>query len=144
MSITRIYSIMLLIIFLTACGAPDSELIDEDLTLNDQIDILIEADQYEAALSRLSEADREDPEVLLLLEKTHLNYALHSMNTFDQTEMRTRMNNALIQFTEVLRINPNNIVAREQIEQILAIYQTFPNRAPDPGVMEGLSEFGYD
>jgi hypothetical protein len=115
-----------------------------NLTLSDQINNMIDADQYEVALNRLSEEDRTDPEVLLLLEKTHLNYALHSMTTFDQTEMRTRMNNALVQFTEVLRINPNNIVAREQIEQILAIYQTFPNRAPDPEVMEGLREFGYE
>lgn len=144
MSITRVFTLLLLTIFLAACSSPESEFINDDLPLGDQIDLMIEADQYEAALNRLSQEDRDDPEVLLQLEKTHLNYALHSMTTFDQTEMRTRMNNALAQFTEVLRINPNNIVAREQIEQILAIYQTFPNRAPDPAVMEGLREFGYE
>ena len=37
------------------------------------------------------------------------------MNTFDQTEMRTRMNNALSQFTEVLKINPDNSAASGNI-----------------------------
>jgi len=144
MYITRILSILLLSYLLSACSSPDSELIDENLPLNDQIDLLIDANEYEIALNRLSVEDRNDPEVLRMYEKTHLNFALHSMNTFDQTEMRTRMNNALHHFTEVLRINPDNIVAREQIEQILTIYQTIPNRSPDPEIMEGLSEFGYE
>lgn len=135
---------LILIAGLSACSSPENELLDENLSLSDQVDLLIEANQYETALNRLSDEDRTDPEVLRLFEKTHLNYALHSMNTFDQTEMRTRMNNALVQFTEVLRINPNNIVAREQIEQILAIYQTIPNRQPDPEVMAGLREFGFE
>ncbi len=144
MYIPRFFSILFFSLFLAACNSPDSELIDDNLSLNDQIDLLINANEYEAALNRLSGEDRNDPEVLRLFEKTHLNYALHSMNTFDQTEMRTRMNNALHHFTEVLRINPENIVAREQIEQILTIYQTIPNRSPDPEIMEGLREFGYE
>lgn len=140
----KFLTLFITIIGLVACGSPESDLLDENLSLSDQIDVLIEANQYEAALNRLSDEDRTDPEVLRMYEKTHLNYALHSMNTFDQTEMRTRMNNALNQFTEVLRINPNNIVAREQIEQILTIYQTIPNRQPDPEVMAGLREFGFE
>lgn len=140
----KFLSFFILLTAFIACGSPESDLIDENLSLDDQIDVLIEANEYEAALNRLSDEDRSDPEILRLYEKTHLNYALHSMNTFDQTEMRTRMNNALLQFTEVLRINPNNIVAREQIEQILTIYQTIPNRQPDPEVMSGLREFGFE
>ncbi len=140
----KFLTLIITIIGLVACGSPESDLLDENLSLSDQVDILIEANQYEAALNRLSDEDRTDPEVLRMYEKIHLNYALHSMNTFDQTEMRTRMNNALNQFTEVLRINPNNIVAREQIEQILTIYQTIPNRQPDPEVMAGLREFGFE
>jgi hypothetical protein len=70
------------------------------------VDLLIENNEYDTALSLLEGEDRNDPEIATLLEKIHLNYGLHSMNTFDETEMRTRMNNALTQFTEVLRINP--------------------------------------
>lgn len=147
MKLNKYSFIVLITILLGACGSPDngrdSDAIDESLPLQEQIDLLIEMNEYETALTRLSGRDRTDPEIARLLEKTHLNYALHSMTTFDETEMRTRMNNALLHFTEVLRINPNNIVAREQIEQILSIYQTFPNREPDPEVMEGLREFGF-
>ena len=140
----KFLTLFILMTGLVACSSPDSDLFDENLSLSDQIDILIEANEYEVALNRLSDEDRTDPGVLRLYEKTHLNFALHNMNTFDQTEMRTRMNNALHQFTEVLRINSNNIVAREQIEQILSIYQTIPNRQPDPEIMIGLREFGFE
>jgi hypothetical protein len=119
-------------------------MVDENLPLPQQIDRLIEANEYETALELLRNMDTDDSEVRLQLEKTHLNYGLHSMNTFDQTEMRTRMNNALTQFTEVLRINPDNNVAREQIEQIMTIYETIPNRQPEPEVLEGLREVGFN
>lgn len=105
---------------------------------------MIEQNEYEAALELLSAEDQTDSEIQLLREKTHLNYGLHSMTTFDQTEMRTRMNNALSQFTEVLRINPENSVAREQIQQILDIYATIPDRSPQEDVMEGLRDVGFD
>jgi len=132
-------------IFLQSCGGDDSQpAIDEDLTISEQIDLLIENNDYETALNILEEMDQTDPEVQTLREKTHLNYGLHSMSTFDETEMRTRMNNALTQFTEVLRINPDNSVAREQIEQIMGIYATIPNRQPEPEVLEGLREIGFD
>ena len=144
---TLLFSISLLItlsLLFYACGNGSPDIVDEDLPLPQKIDRLIEVNDYETALSLLSGQDREDPEIRLLLEKTHLNYGLHSMNTFDQTEMRTRMNNALTQFTEVLKINPENRVARDQIEQIMAIYATIPNRQPEPDVLEGLREVGFD
>ena len=117
---------------------------DSDLPLDAQVDLLIEQNEYETALNMLAEEDREDEEVARLLEKTHLNYGLYSMNTFDETEMRTRMNNALMQFTEVLKINPDNSVARENIEQIMGIYATIPDRSPEEEVLEGLREVGFD
>lgn len=142
------YKLILLLfafsLWVSACNSSENETIDPDLTLSEQIDLLIERNQYTAALDILLEEDRDDPEIRNLLEKTHLNYGLHSMNTFDQTEMRTRMNNALSQFTEVLRLNPNNVVAREQIGQILSIYDTIPGRDPDPDVLEGLREVGFE
>lgn len=131
-----------LLIVASACGGEDT--FDEDLPIDDQVNMLIEADDYETALTLLENEDRSDPEIRLLLEKTHLNFGLHSMNTFDADEMRTRMNKALVQFTEVLRINPNNAVAREQIEQILAVYDTIPDRGPEEDVLEGLREVGFD
>jgi hypothetical protein len=140
----RILFLSALVFLISACGGSDTEYLDESLPLSEQIDRLIENNRYETALSLLDEEDRNDPEILSLYERTHLNYALHSMNTFDETEMRTRMNRALVQFTEVLRINPQNAVAREQIEQIMMIYATIPDRDPEPEVLEGLREVGFN
>lgn len=137
-----IYVFVLSLIFIS-CGeeSPEQNL---DMSLEDRVNLLIEQNEYEAALEMLSNEDQDDPVITQLREKTHLNYGLHSMNTFDETEMRTRMNNALSQFTEVLRINPDNTVAREQIQQILDIYATIPNRSPEEDVMEGLRDVGFD
>lgn len=138
-------TLILFVLFLQSCSSDDSQpAIDEDLTISEQIDLLIENNDYETALEILEKMDQSDPEIQTLREKTHLNYGLHSMSTFDETEMRTRMNNALTQFTEVLHINPDNSVAREQIEQIMGIYATIPNRQPEPEVLEGLREIGFD
>ena len=138
-------TLILFFLSLQSCSNDDSQpTLDEDLTISVQIDLLIENDDYETALEILEDMDHSDPEIQTLREKTHLNYGLHSMSTFDETEMRTRMNNALTQFTEVLRINPDNSVAREQIEQIMGIYATIPNRQPEPEVLEGLREIGFD
>lgn len=136
-------SLLLVVTFLSSCSNNENQP-DPDLPLDQQIDRLIEENDYETALEILHNEDREDPEVQQLLEKTHLNYGLHSMNTFDAEEMRTRMNNALTQFTEVLKINPDNSVAREQIEQIMGVYATMPDRGPDEEVLEGLREIGFN
>ena len=144
---SRLLSFLLitaLAMFATSCANDETAELDPNMSLYDQIELLIEQDEYESALSVLEEEDREDPEVQRLLEKTHLNYGLNSMNTFDESEMRSRMNNALVQFTEVLRINPNNSVAQEQIDQIMGVYATIPDRSPDEDVLEGLREVGMD
>jgi tetratricopeptide (TPR) repeat protein len=140
----NLFYLFALSLILISCGGEDAPQQNLDMSLEDRVNLMIEQNEYEAALELLSEKDQTDPEIALLREKTHLNYGLHSMTTFDQTEMRTRMNNALSQFTEVLRINPDNSVAREQIQQILDIYATIPDRSPEEDVMEGLRDVGFD
>jgi tetratricopeptide (TPR) repeat protein len=140
----KIFSVLLVVTLISCAGDEGDVEIDPNLTLSQQIDRMIEQDRYEAALELLDEHDSSDDEIQMLLEKTHLNYGYYSMNTFDETEMRTRMNRALIQFAEVLKINPNNAAAREQIEQIMAIYDTIPDRHPEPEVLDKLREVGYD
>jgi tetratricopeptide (TPR) repeat protein len=135
--------LFVLCLALISCGEEAAEQ-NLDMPLEDRIDLLIEQNEYETALEVLSERDMSDPEIAQLKEKVHLNYGLHSMNTFDQTEMRTRMNNALTQFTEVLRINPDNEMARQYAQQILDIYATIPDRSPDEDVKEGLRDVGFD
>ena len=133
--------LILLVVIVAGCGN-GNEL--PPGTLDEKVDRYIEQDRYEEALRLLDGEDREDPEVRLLLEKTHLNYALNSMSTFDAGEMRTRMNTALIQFVEVLKINPENSVARNQIQQILGVYDTMPDRGPEPEAVNALQEVGIN
>lgn len=140
----RVFPLALLILFIVSCSQSEPDVANEDLPLPQKIDRLIELNEYETALSLLEDENHDNEDIQRLLEKTHLNYGLHSMNTFDQTEMRTRMNNALTQFGEVLRINPQNDVARNSINQILAIYKTFPDRDPDPEVLDKLREVGIE
>jgi len=138
-----ILSILLLALIFKACGN-DTPYVDSDMPVEQQVNILIEQDEYEAALRLLDDESMDSPQIMELREKTHLNYGLHSMNTFDADQMRTRMNNALVQFTEVLKINPRNAVAREQIEQIMGVYATMPDRGPETEVIDGLREVGFD
>lgn len=140
---SKLSFIFLLTVLFVSCNQSSDDTVDVNLPLAEQIDQLIENNKYEEALSLLENEDREDPEIRLLLEKTHLNYGYYSMNTFDLDEMRTRMNNALVQFTEVLRINPENEAAKQQISQIMGVYDTMPDRGPEPEVLEGLREVGY-
>lgn len=107
------------------------------------MDAWIEANDYVAALEWLSGLDQEDPDVRLQLEKTWLNNGLHNMNTFDAGQMRTRMNDALRSFANVLELNPQNQIAREQIVSILAVYSTMPGRGPEPDVAERLAGLGF-
>jgi len=140
--ISFISAVFLASAFLTvACGEPGNR---QPENLSDRIDMLIGENRYEEALDLLKSEDTDNQEIQLLLEKTHLNYGLNSMSTFDAGQMRTRMNNALIQFAEVLKINPENEVARNQISQILGVYDTMPNRGPDPEAVEALSEAGIE
>ncbi len=134
-------SVLLIVVTFMGCNSED---IPEFNTLDEKVDYLIEQNMYEEALDELENEDIEDPGIRVLLEKTHLNYGLHNMNTFDETEMRTRMNDALRQFTEVLRINPQNEVAQNQIRQILQIYDTIPNRQPEDDVIVGLRDVGFN
>lgn len=117
--------------------------IPADASATERIDLLIEANDYDSALAWLEGQDSQDPEIQLLFEKTWLNYGLHNMGTFDMQNMRTQMNNALRCFAEVLEINPQNQVARDQISQIFGVYRTMPDRSPEPDVVERLAAFGF-
>ncbi|MEX0593645.1 MAG: hypothetical protein WD115_02630 [Balneolaceae bacterium] len=122
-----------------SCGGSES-----DQPLDVQVDQLIEENRYEEALGLVEQYDGESGDPDLLREKIHLNYGLNLMTTFDESEMRTRMNEAMRQFIEVIRINPENRMAREQINQILGVYDTIPDREPEPDVTESLNELGWN
>lgn len=115
----------------------------EPASLQEQINLLIEQDKYEKALDRLSE-EEPSAEVDKLKEKTHLNYGIHLIYQSVPENMRENANNALRQFIEVLEINPNNEKAVSEIEQIMGIYATFPDRSPREDILEDLRRLGFD
>jgi hypothetical protein len=135
--------VLLLIAGLAACA----ESKQEDLStksLAEKVDLFLENDQYSDALTLL-EAQDSSEEVMTLREKTHLNYGLYlEYRDSNVTNMRDKMNGALAQYVEVLKINPDNEKAVSEIEQILGIYSTFENRKPDEKVAEELRELGFE
>lgn len=107
------------------------------------IDTLLEQDKYEEAFAAISEME-DGPETRLLKEKAHLNYGLFlEYRDSDVTNMRDKMNGALAQYVEVLKINKDNEKAISEIEQILGIYSTFPDRSPDEAIVEELKALGF-
>ena len=137
----KLFFICLLAGFI-ACGKQQST--PQPKSLNEQVTAFIQADEYDDAFALLQRQD-ESEEVLLLKEKTHLNYGLFLVyKDADVTSMRDRMNGALRQFIQVLKINPENEKAVSEIDQILGIYSTFPNRQPEEDVLSELRELGFD
>jgi len=146
----RMGLLSLFVIALTvACAEQDTEKHNEtevdlsSLSLAEQMDALIAADKYDEALAIL-EAEELNQEILRLKEKVHLNYGIYIIYNSDPSQMRENANNGLRQFVAVLDINRNNDKAVSEIEQIMGIYSTFPDRSPAEDVMEDLRRLGFD
>ncbi len=135
--------ILLLAVGIAACGETKKEP-NTAQSLSEKVDFFLDNDQYTDALTLL-EGQEETEEVLMLREKTHLNYGLFlEYRDSNVTNMRDKMNGALGQYVEVLKINPDNEKAVSEIEQILGIYSTFPDRKPDPEISEELRDLGFE
>ncbi len=137
----RFFSLILLSLLFISCSSSTPENISES------VDQYIAEDNYEAALELLNNADPDQTDVDLaeLKEKTHLNYGLYlEYRGPEDSSMRDRMTAALEQFIEVLNINPNNEKARSEIQQIMGIYETMPDRSPGESIMEDLRELGFE
>ena len=130
----------LLLVATFAC----SQTQEKSQNLATQIDALVEKDMYVDALTTL---EGQDPsaEVDMLKEKVYLNYGLFlEYRDSNVTNMRDKMNGALAQYVEVLKLNKNNEKAISEIEQILGIYSTFPDRGPDETILAELRNLGFN
>lgn len=115
--------------------------------LNEQVDKLIAEDRYPQALTLIDEADPQETEANLdtLREKTHLNYGIFlEYRGPEGSTMRERMTSALEQYIAVLKINPDNRKARSEIEQIMGIYNTMPDKSPGEEIIQELNKLGFD
>ena len=135
-----------LLVFLTAllfisCSSETPEDVPK------RIDELIANDQYTQALSLLEDLnpDETDADISRLREKTHLNYGMYMMiRGPEESTMRDRMTSALEQLIATLNINPENEQARSQIEKIMGIYNTMPDKSPGEEILADLRELGFN
>lgn len=137
----RYLSILLVAFIFIGCSGNTPE------NLPKQIDQLIAEDNYSKALELLDDANPNDTEADLskLKEKTHLNYGLYlEYRGPEDSTMRDRMTSALEQFISVLKINPENQEARKEINQIMGIYSTMPEKSPGEEILTDLRELGFD
>lgn len=115
--------------------------------LTKRIDQLIAEDNYKQALTLLDNADstKTDADLPKLKEKAHLNYGLYlEYRGPEDSSMRDRMTSALEQYIAVLNINPENQKARSEIQQIMGIYNTMPDKSPGEEILADLRELGFD
>lgn len=120
---------------------------DTPQNLAEEVNQLISEDNYERALELINNADPEEtPENLdNLREMTHLNYGMYlEYRGPEDSSMRDRMTEALLQYIEVLKLNPENEKAISEIEQIMGIYETMPDRGPGDDIITELNELGFD
>lgn len=133
--------IALLVIGASACSK-SQEQAPQNLAV--QIDALIEKDMYVDALNTLEGLEASE-EVATLKEKVHLNYGLYlEYRDSNITNMRDKMNGALAQYIEVLKLNPDNEKAISEVEQILGIYASFPDRSPEESIVQELQALGFE
>ena len=137
---TRYFFFFLLLAFIgCSSGTPEN--------MQQRVDQLIAENQYEDALDLLDGADSaETPaDLQMLSEKVHLNYGIFlEYQGEESTDMRKRMTGALRQFVEVLKINPDNQKALSEVEQIMGIYATMPDKSPGEDIIDDLRELGFD
>ena len=115
--------------------------------ISERVDQLIAEDNYSQALSILNSANSEETDADLneLKEKAYLNYGLYlEYRGPEDSSMRDRMTSALEQYIEVLKINPENEKARTEIEQIMGIYSTMPEKSPGDDIISELNELGFN
>ncbi|HKL18420.1 MAG TPA: hypothetical protein VJ905_05610 [Halalkalibaculum sp.] len=130
-----------LLLFIVSCGTQTPE------NLTERIDQLIAEDNYGQALSLLSEAEPSETDADLdrLKEKTHLNYGIYlEYRGPEDSSMRDRMTSALEQYIADLKINSENQKARSEIEQIMSIYSTMPDKSPGQDIVSQLNELGFN
>jgi len=124
--------------FITACSQSENK---TPMTLEQQVDQLVTEAKFDEAMNLLDESSSE--EALQLREEVHLRHGIYLIYNADPSQMRENANKALREFVAVLELNPDNEKARAEIEQILGIYRSFPDRQPAEDVLEELRDFGF-
>lgn len=137
----KYFTLLTAIFLFISCSSQNVE------NLPERVDQLIAEDNYEEALNLIDSADPATTEADLetLREKTHLNYGIYlEYRGPEGSSMRDRMTSSLEQYIAVLKINPNNQKAISEVEQIMSIYSTMPDRSPGEEIVQELNSLGFD
>lgn len=113
-------------------------------SIEQSIAALIEKNNYEEALDLLRKEDPSKPEILALLVDTHYKYGIY-LEYYEKTQtMRDKMTSALRQYISALKLNPSHEGSIAEIQQIISIYKTFPDRTLPADIHRELSALGLD
>lgn len=135
----RYFSLLLLTVLFIGCSSETSE------NLSERVDQLIAEDNYTEAIELVNNADETDNDLAQLKEKAHLNYGMFlEYRAPEDQSMRERMTSALEQYIQVLNLNPQNQKARDEVNKIMGIYSTMPDKSPGENILENLRELGFD
>ncbi|MFN1835103.1 hypothetical protein AB2B38_007570 [Balneola sp. MJW-20] len=136
----RSYPLFFILIFVlfSACS-------NEQQTEEAQVSVQgeVQPPDFEALITDLQNKEQTDA-VKAELEQAHYDYGIFLIYNADPSQMRENANKALKEFIAVLRLNPDNEKAMAEIDQIMSIYATFPDRSPDEEIVQELRDLGFN
>lgn len=132
---------LVLVVLFSSCAQQTEP---QAVTLEEQVAALVEEKKFDDAISLLKSADNNEPAVVALLAKTHLDYGIYIEYDNNDMAMRDKMTGALRQYIEVLKLEPENEKAIAEIDQIIGIYQTMPGRTLPVDILDELKARGLD
>lgn len=100
---------------------------------------------YQDVVSQLqSKNDDGSKQLLAQLYLKHGVWVIYSGPSSATGDMHAAITQSLKDFINVLDIDPQNAQARAEINQILQIYKTMPDKSPDPSLVPKLRQLGFD
>jgi len=113
-------------------------------SIEQSVAALIEKNNYDQALDLLNKQDTTKAEIISLLVDTHYKYGIY-LEYYEKTQtMRDKMTSALRQYIAALKLNPTHEGSIAEIQQIISIYKTFPDRTLPADIHRELSSLGLD
>lgn len=121
---------VLSVLFIAAC-ASDPAVEPQAATLRGVVELAIEQDRYEDALTALAAADSTAPERTDLLFATHLTYGRFIMNNQNTQQMGQTMPQALRHLRRAQQLFPGEPQSLELINLIEGIYKQMNRPIPE-------------
>lgn len=165
-SLSKVLTVSLLFVVFIGCNNAEkgSETAQEitkveidETNIEQSVIKLIDNNEFERAFEWLAAKDTTDEMVKLALQRVHLNYGLGLVNMTVGTMSRggtpaggmgQNMYAAMREFLAAYSIEPTNEaagVAREQLQMIMSVYATMPDRLDKipAGVRDSLKTIGF-